>query len=562
MREGSESALPGGSETASATASRQAVPAGEALQAEDAAVERQQEDPVLSFTNYAVGFHFATSANASESGDRGASEEASGSLEARALESFERDMLLYAYRHVAPLKTRSLGPHQREPVAVTFPHELDLESEGEPIRLVCEGAHHGERVRHAIVLASRTSFARSDVAVMTLVLRSAGHDPSEFNEYDLIKLAKLWEGGERLPEPGSRDERRYPVRFEIDGRREPLTVLASRFLPPDCKFLDYHSEQLASAMRDPASETRARAEDPDVARHYRVGTIALRLPATRENRRLFADAQAVKELSDDVPGDGTRRWKRVRAVGGVMQGLLDFETIGPTELSDVFAGTDLEEDSLLAFHKGTLLSVALQGSPHDDAREADLARPIGISPYLVIPHAVLLYNEQRLKWALIRANELLRMQGGAGFAGRDLLLELPRRAARRPRGRAAEPPSGGSRRVSIEETEEGVREISQAAAQHLPNVFHYRSERELYERGSESRGFSDFEPLIRSRLKELEDKLAARVRQRDTWTFGLTLAFFAIAVLQLALKSAALWFSLLLLAGLAVLLWQVRKKVF
>ena len=116
--------------------------------------------------------------------------------------------------------------------------------------------------------------------------------------------------------------------------------------------------------------------------------------------------------------------------------------------------------------------------------------------------------------------------------------------------------------MSIEETEEGVREISQAAAQHLPNVFHYRSERELYERGSESRGFSDFEPLIRSRLKELEDKLAARVRQRDTWTFGLTLAFFAIAVLQLALKSAALWFSLLLLAGLAVLLWQVRKKVF
>src|SRR6266545_2641389 len=110
MREGSESALPGGSETASATASRQAVPAGEALQAEDAAVERRQEDPVLSFTNYAVGFH------------------------------------------VAPLKTRSLGPHQREPVAVTFPHELDLESEGEPIRLVWEGAHHGERVRHAIVL--------------------------------------------------------------------------------------------------------------------------------------------------------------------------------------------------------------------------------------------------------------------------------------------------------------------------------------------------------------------------------------------------------------------------
>jgi hypothetical protein len=552
--------LPGESETASATASRQVVVADEPLQAEDADVEYRPEDPVLSFTNYAVGFHFATSANPSESGDHGTSEEAAATLEARALESFERDMLLYAYRHVAPLHTRSIGPHQGEPVDVVFPHELYFESEGEPIRLVC--AEDGERVRHAIVLASRTSFARSDVAVMTLVLGSTRSRTSEFNEYDLIKLAKLWEGGERLPEPGSRDESDYPVWFEVDGRRDTLKIFAGRFLPHDSEFLPYHSEHLAAAMRDPASETRARDEDP--TRHYRVGTIALRLPATRENRQLFADAQAIKELSDDVPKDGTRRWKRVRAVGGLLQGLLDFETIGPTELSDVFAETDLEEDSLLAFHKGTLLSVALQGSPHDDAREADLARPIGISPYLVIPHAVLLYNEQRLKWALIRTNELLSGQGGAGFVaiGRDLLLDLPRRAPRRSRERAAEPPSDGGRRVSIEETEEGVREIAQAVAQHLPNVFHYRSERELYERGSESRGFSDFEPLIRSRLEELKDRLAARVHQRETWTFGLTLAFFAIAALQLALKSAAVWISLLLLAVLGVLWWQIRKKAF
>jgi len=535
---------------------------------------KRGEDPVLSFTNYAVGFHFATqSANASEFGDSPFPDEARGAAEKRALESFERDMLLYAYRHVAPLQTHSLLPHDREPVSAVFPHELAFESEGKPIRLICDSADEGKRVRQATVFASRTSFARSDVSVITLVLRPRSADDalSELNEYDVIKLAKLWEGGEHLPEPGSRDEARYPLRFGVDGERVPFKALAERFLPPGCEFLDYHSEQLASAMRDPAAVAPARTENPDVTRHYRVGTIAVRLRATRENRRLFTDTQAVKELGGGIPPEGSVRWKRVRAVGGLLQGLLDFETIGPTELSDVFAKIELDDESLLAFHKGTLLSLTLEGSPHDEKRERELARPIGISPYLVTPHAVLLYNEQRLKWALIRANELLGMQSsgdraptasGAFTAARELVLHLARQAVSRLRKRPRERPSAARRRVTIEETEEEIRKISQALAQHLPNIFHYKSERELYERGSESRGFSDFEPLIRSRLGELEDRLAARIRQRDTWTFGLTLAFFAVAALQLALKSVAWWISLPLLAGLALLLWQIRKKVF
>jgi len=215
-------------------------------------------------------------------------------------------------------------------------------------------------------------------------------------------------------------------------------------------------------------------------------------------------------------------------------------------LSDVFADTELEDESLLAFHKGTLLWLSIEGSSQEEDREAELAHPIGMSPYLVIPHAVLLHNEQRLKSALIRANELLTGQERGGR-----LIELGGRRL-----------SIGGARISIEETEAGIRDVSEALAQRLPNIFHYQGERSLYELGTRSRGFDDFDPVIRLRLAELQGRLESRMRLRDSWTLGLTITFFAIAALQLALTSVEWWASLLLLAVLAVLVWQLRKKLF
>jgi hypothetical protein len=152
---------------------------------------------------------------------------------------------------------------------------------------------------------------------------------------------------------------------------------------------------------------------------------------------------------------------------------------------------------------------------------------------------VLLHNEQRLKWALIRANELLRGQ------------DRPRRLI-----------GFADARISIDQTERGIRETSEALAQHLPNIFHYEGERALYEGGSKSRGFDDFVPLIRLRLDELRAILESRTHQRDTWTLGFTITFFAIAALQLALTSVPWWGSLLVLGALAVIVWQLRKRLF
>ena len=164
-------------------------------------------------------------------------------------------------------------------------------------------------------------------------------------------------------------------------------------------------------------------------RHFRVGTIKLTLPDRTESRQLFADAQAIRELSDHGPKPDSDRWRRVVAVGGVLQGLLDFEDIGPAELSDVFGEAELDDDSLLAFHKGTLLSISIAGEKAAEKRETKLAIPIGISPYLAVPHAVLLHNEQLVKSALIRAND----QAHVLSRREELQNVLDRRRRRRDR---------------------------------------------------------------------------------------------------------------------------------
>jgi len=480
--------------------------------------------------DYAVAFHLAAEL-AEDEGD-GPLVQAAPPIEEGALESYERDMLLYAYRHVAPFRTHSSQVGGAKPVTLHSPRELVFESEGKPIRLICRAAGDSGQTRRVRVIASQTDFERS-ITVLTVVLRPTPDAESDLNEYDLIKLIKLWEGGERLPEPGSVDEEHGPLSFDAgDG----FQAFVARIFGSGWKLLDYRGEQLAAALGDAPLEGRPQSAPSASTRHFRVGTVALTLRDSKESRRLFSDLKAVRDLNDSCPKPETDRWKAVVAVGGVLQGLLDFEEIGAAELSDVFGEAEIDDDSLLAFHKGTLLSISIEGGERDE----ELARPIGISPYLAVPHAVLLHNEQRIKSALIEANRLLKGQH--------------ERIAR------------DTNRLSIEDTEKGLQEISDALVRHLPNIFHYKSERELYENGQKSRGFDDFEALVLSRREELQSVLERRRRRRDSWTLGLTITFFGVAALQVALGQATeavpWWGYLLILAAIAAVLAQFRKQLF
>ena len=481
-----------------------------------------KEDPKLAFRRYAIAFHLAA-AWCLEGEPPGAEERAE-----RAMESYEDDMLLYAHRDDAPFRTRVTEPIRQ--VSVGFAPEVTYEAEGRSKQVRCAGAGEAGRLRRFAVFLGETPFKRSDtvidrkrhpLGILTLVLTPL--DPpaeaSELNEYDLIKLVKLWEGGESVEALSAiveGDDLWFATRA---GERATLHDLAVRAFP-GWQPLDY-SER--------GGKTSAR-------KGYRVGTIELELPRSSDWTEGLLDDIAKIKRSREAPEESAR-WDRVVAVGGILQGLLDFREIEDYELADVFAhiDVDLEDETMRAFHKGTLLSLSGEADPKD---KEERPSPLGVDPYLAVPNIVLLHNEQRLKSAR-------RLEGELSIRQRGPVRELLSRAA-------------------INATENGLNEMARLLDQDLPNVFHYKSERRLEKRGRELRGLDDLNTFMRLRMDDLSSVLQSRVRRRDRWTavLGIAVGVVTAFLVQQAIQGRPLW--LIVVAAVAlfgVFLW-LRDRLF
>jgi hypothetical protein len=484
----------------------------------------KDEDPKLEFRTYAVAFHLA----ATWFGE-GKPPSAEKRRE-RAMESYEDDMLLYAHRDAAPFRTRVAEPIRQ--VSLGFAPEVTYEAEGKRQPVLCAGASEAGRFRRFSVLLGETPFKRSEtimerkrcpLGVLTLVLTPP--DPraegSELNEYDVIKLVKLWEGGESVEALSAIIEKRDLWFTREAGEQATLHDLAIDAFP-GWKPLDY-SEQ--------GNETGAR-------QGYRVGTLELELPRSNGwNQELFEDIAKLKR-SREAPEDSERR-DRVVAVGGILQGLLGFREIEDYELADVFADIDVdpEDETLRAFHKGTLLSLSGEAEAEDEEKE-ERPPPLGIDPYLAVPNIVLLHNEQRLKSARRLESELSTKQRGPV---RELL------------GRAA-----------INATENGLNEMARLLDQDLPNVFHYKSERRLQKRGRESRGLDDLNTFMRLRMDDLSSVLQSRVRSRDRWTavLGIAVGVVTAFLVQQAIEGRPLWLIVVAAGALFAVFLVLRDKLF
>lgn len=524
----------------------------------ESAAKEKVEAPALEFNEYTLAFHLAVEwkddqvSTASRRAERG---EAGGGNGVEPMESYERDMLLYAHRDEPPFYTRVVSvPDAMARLTAHFPAELVYESELRRIRLQIERGEKRGRSRTFAVFASETIFEHSRITILNLALRPLDDAPAEsqLNEYDVIKLIKLWEGGEGKPAADWDNE----ILFETaDGESATLDKIAGRLFPKALpRDTQIENGKLSRLRRRRVHHDSAQAAPPLA---YRVGTVELQVPKTEWRDQLFSDIAALKEGSDPPDQETERaRWDRVVAVGGVFQGLLDFDVIDSDELADVFAEVEVavapDDQSVAGFHKGTLLSLSVESddserpSPTEADRDDDeRPSPIGVDPYLAIPNVVLLHNEQRLK------------------AARQLELHLSRGQPGRSR-------SGGDR-VDIDDTANGLALMTGLLAQHLPNIFHYQSERRLYEDGGHSRGFDDLETLIRLRRDELASTLQRRERRRDRWTAVLAIVSAivvgVVAAVQNLLVQRAIetldWWIALILAGLLYLaFFQVRNRLF
>ncbi len=378
-------------------------------------VELRRETPSLRLAGVSVAFHFVRPPR-SPHGELPHDE---------TFHSFERDLVSYAYRDDPPFASEAL----RQPVAaeVAVPAEVDVRSEGRTIRTCCADPDRpgAGRRRTLDVRRSRTVF-RDGIVVEHLVLTNLGRPDSALNEYDLVKLVKLHGGGD-VSTVGAR------LTLAAGGRPLPFGEFL-RDLPGFPGAPPLRREELRAAtvlITSGDGEPWPPVYELVGRLHDEPREVIGRLRELLE--RCAPEAQALK------------------AVEGIVCGLLNFGEIDHGELADALEPAIASSEYLLWLQKAAL--VCLTRFDRVTGVEA-CRRHIGTSPYLLAPHAVLLHNE-----------EVLRDTAEA--------LTLPDRA---PRG-------------MLERARDRVE--NNLKTHLLPNVFHYRTERAIVDAGTRNRGLDE-----------------------------------------------------------------------
>jgi hypothetical protein len=420
-------------------------------------LHKRVEKPELQFDHYGIALHYV---------DPEASKPTKQPLPPadEPFRSFERDVLAYAYRNSLPLSTRDQFVHRDlRTVTLEFANEISYSDEGDAECLV--GPDKPDQ-REVEVRACETRF-KSGVGIKHLIFSSIPRRPGEgsattsLNEFDVIKLVKLWEGGEDVD--GVFCTKRKREDYGANCVRVVLTKDGGERLTVD---------QFAARIfgRDP---------DPNKANPFangpKAGTVEL------SNAHIGDEVwEAAGDVAAAVEGLETKaqqnHWETntrpaLEALGGIVQGLLDFDEIDDDELADVFGGAKPDGHSLEGMHKGTLLAIEAAERPGDTSSR----RTYPVSPYRLLPQALLLHNDALLE----RANAAWTREHRHTADLRDAADEI---------------------RTAID-------------SDFLPNVFHYQSEREHYKNGFESRAIGERREQFRARLQELDAAYNEKVNQ-------------------------------------------------
>jgi hypothetical protein len=544
--------------------------------------EERFERPVLPIQDFTVAIHLAAVKKETEvTAEAKAKAKAktqpeiapdNDRVESRyALRSYEWDMLSYAYRNNPPFNTATMTLPDNVRVEIGFPEETSYHSEQKDWISVCPVDRPKPLRRTVRLKVAFTEFADASLFILHLMfypfLELIDSDtPSEYrlDEYDLIKLIKLWEGGEGQPDPGSEEEESETIKEKIPhffiGNVGPLSLdrLIDKLFKG--KFeLCTHPVKSAAIVPTSSPSTSPSGTMPGRDPHVgtRVGTVEVVLSpdnaaqggdvpqdtnASPAGAKDGDDEQAhwffdeLRSIKDDrsafekkwrCPDPEDKRWRQLVAVGGLVQGLLDFDRIDTNELTDVFEG--FAEDrrciyvnglSITGFHKGTLLKISAgtidAGVKHESGSDSltsdsdDRTSPVRLDPYLLVPQAVLLHNDELLRRSGQCSDDLA---GIRGKTWRDRLHD---------------------RDLRINKTQELVNDQRKLLSQLSLNVFNYVSERTLFSAGQDIRGFDDRTREMHQRLSEDSQQMEARLKRRDTYgtvsaiVFAVTGAFVGI----------------------------------
>lgn len=509
--------------------------------------------------------------------------------------SYEKDLLSHAFRQPAPVQSACVPISQEgygQVCELIFPERMEYLSEGTAYTL----KRSGPAALPARISASRSDFPQSGRSILHLVVHiDLKDDPARtLGEYEVLSLSKLW-----CPPDDSEALLAGAAQFRLE-RPLDLAALAPRLFPHDLQDAKAARHALAGGcvqiVFDEPDDAVSAGEAP-------VSAGELLHALTRLQQGEPAQAAAVS-VPDDV----------LKAVGGILQNIVDLHNVDVSELGDMLDGVDTT-NGVTAIHRGMLLAIGIGDRLFESKGDS-----IGISPYLLLPQAALLHNESVLFGArrmlravdatlqpidtlrqndrMIQANRTRRQAAHRALqpmrrklvrqvlssalddlpGGPDTVIRFTVRRLWSAYRRKKQPDAGTHRSIEfVAEADLAIRHglIDCARSQlnesldrnYLGNVFQYRSERWIFDAGSEDRGLNTLLDALRRRLAELDVLMEHEQERRREWfNTNLTVIALVFTVLQIVplgglgeltgLPAAAnsTWAGLLLDSSLGLLL--------
>ena len=403
--------------------------------------------------------------------------------------SYECDLMNYSLQQPErrPVRTRHVGLYRR--IILHLPRFYRYTSEGQDFYRISE--HTDLPVT---VSVNCTDNQTRNIGIAHLVITPDENSCLVFNELDCIKLISAF---------GSIQEK-----FSVPNRSE-LGV-----------------EDAESGEKWNTIEAFVSSNFNGIpCRVLRNGITELDIAGIRDGngRQLFASFEEFRKsaLNDREPDESP--WNK--AFCGLLLGIFDFMRMNSAEISDTIKPIAVRRDSFIVICRGHLMKVKF------DETSEDQTANILVSPYLLIPSAVLSINE--------------------------LVLDRNEKVTGRP---LADRNSYYRRSMLLSERIRDV--MTSLNTEYLQDIFHYRGEQEIMEEGTLQRGLSRRYEQLENRLDK-ERMLMEEYKTKDQlgadYFTNAMLAILALLQVTAPFFDRAFWLVISLVSVVAIGAYSFRQ---
>jgi hypothetical protein len=434
--------------------------------------------------------------------------------------SMELDLLAYQFqRGCPPIKSglpreeTGLSKSASRRLFIRIPETFNYYSEGRE-----ESISISPNLIEAQVRLSWSDFGASKLRVWHCVITPA--EGKHFDEYAILALIHLYDG--RAESTGLKRK----IEFRLDNDHAASITGADNLV----EILKPKYLKVSTAGKDQLlMERDFVAGTIQIAPKALGGPFQLNLEKVWKARidKKAGEGKGAFEELEKMYGEQnmSEAWKQLLAFAGIVVGIFDFKEVDLEEMLDTLAPTFSDEHIFLQMNRCSLIAF----TPADRViQDPNVSAQIGISPYLLFPHAAIIHNEtlvhlaeagldsihEQIQTAWRDPRLFVLMARLTRFLSGKRKLERESGAKQKMTGRSLNVGSSSLQELELE-LEKATRSLGELQ---LPNIFNYVTERTLFDKGMEMRGSLDKRKAVEAKRVDTKEQIELLWKLRNEWS--------------------------------------------